>query len=191
MRRLALTACLLAATSAAADTLRIEGLHEQRFNPLQTEFSATLEGGRLSENDDDVSVLINGEAMPPALMLVRDRTIRIDATFTDGVNDVLVLARTRDGEALRADALVWAGGHTLVVDVVDAAMEPVGNATVRVSLASNTAISARSRATNGTARFEHLPAQRLLIEARSPDAQRGTVATNGDAGSVLVVLEDD
>ena len=67
-------------------------------------------------------------------------------------------------------------------------MQPVEDATVRVSLASNTAIAATARATHGTARFEHLPAQRLLVEARSPANLQGTVAADGSAGSVLVVL---
>ena len=79
--RIALAACLFVTVGAAADSLRIEGIDEQRFNALSTEFSATLDRARLSEDDDDVTVLINGEAIAPTSTIIRDRTIRIDATF--------------------------------------------------------------------------------------------------------------
>lgn len=193
MRHAATLALLVATLTASAGdaTLHIAGIDEQGFNPRRVQFSARLDGARIDGADDAVSLLINGEPIDSDRLTVRDRTLTVDAEFDDGVNDVLVLARTRAGDMLRADALVWAGDNVLVVDVVDEDTHPVDRAEVKVSLASNTTTSVSAATSSGTARFEHLPSARLFVQAVTPDGRRASSATPGDAGSLLLVLRAD
>lgn len=183
-----LAALIVCAAGAQEAALTLSGVSETAFNPLAGTLTAHLTEGTIATDDDAVRVFVNDVQLDADAVTVRDRSVLVDYKFVDGVNDVLILARGDDGRPLRGDALLWAGEHTLVVDVVNSDLNPVP-ASVRVALASDTSVRVRHKSDGGAVRFTHLPAAGLVVRARTKDGEV-SAAIRGDAGSLLLTLGD-
>lgn len=190
----ALVLVLLAAagidTTSASEEMHafvFTGVSENAFNPLEGRFTAQLSRAAIDKADDAVRVFINGRRVADGRVKVRDRSVFVDYVFDDGVNDVLLEAQSIDGAMLRGDALLWAGGNSLVVDVTDAKLSPL-EATLTLRLASDTSVLARAQTTSGSARFENLPAADLVLRTMAPGGIHDESPVRGDSGSLLVTV---
>lgn len=172
----------------APGRIDLGGVVEMRFNAVTGKITARTADAPLAADEPDVRVFINDVQLDEQSIKITRDTIEIDYVLEDGVNDILVTAVDENGRALRGDALIWAGSQTLVVDVVDADQNPLDAAQVTVKLASGTGIQAKSKTASGTARIENLPAVPVLVRVVTREGDSIEVATQGDAGSILVTV---
>lgn len=158
----------------AGELIQMTGYEEGRFNPNRGTVFFILGGERALGGAANVAVTVNGEPLPPGRVRIGGRVVAASLSLAPGLNRLGMTAWDAQGEIGSTERRVWVGDGGLAVDLRDAAGEPVNDATVTVSLASNPSVSARTATTAGRAAFFNLPREVLGVAARGPDGRTAT-----------------
>lgn len=172
-----LPAGALVLMGAAPDTYvsRTDGL---RFSLAGAEFDATLA---------DITLNINGAAVPAGSLVIEPQLLTANVTLADGRNDVSLQAYDTVGRPLYYKATLWAGSATLQVNLVN----PNGTAfteqaNVIASLSDDPAVGAEGVTTTGSITFTNIPTRTILIKAKGIGNQFGTAGFIGTQGIVTI-----
>jgi len=91
-----------------------------------------------------------------------------------------------DGNALSAEATVWAGSSTLQITVSGGG---TSTATVSARLGDDPSVTQTVATVNNQATLINVPARTVLLTASTPDNRYATAAITGDAGTVTLNLQ--
>ncbi len=169
--------------------VEIAGVSETRFNARLGTLFFRVRDARLSASLDDIVVLVNNERVPDETLAVSSQMIAVSYVLAPGLNELSLVAYDDQRRLLSGDAVVWAGANVLIVDVVDADLNPLSGVEVTARLANARAVQATAVTVNGTVRFENLPEENVALEATHPDGGRVRATARRGVGSVLLRLD--
>lgn len=168
--------------------ISIEGLSENRFNPDHGTVFFKIRDGSFPADARDVAVLINDNQLPAGRLALSRRIIAAAYAMPPGLNEVVLRAWDAQGELLTADALVWVGNLTIVVDVVDMLGEPVDGASVTARLANQRSVKITVNAPAGAVEIANLPDENIVLEALHPDGRTAVETVPASTRRAILAL---
>lgn len=179
-----------ASEASSEGILELDGIDPSSFVAATVSVTFTVSGTLLASDPASVRVLRNGVSLPSSHMQITAQNIVLNGALLPGLNHLVVLAKDIDDYSLSAETYLWAGSNSLVVAIQDADGSPVSSVPVELELADDPGVSKTVVATGGTATFTNVPPTTIVLMAQGPGNTLGTLSTTGNAGSVILRLND-
>lgn len=171
---------------SSSATFTMEGASEVHPNPMQVQLSIGVDGGSLSTDPSDVFLDLNGLPADVTPVGLSESGFSVGLTLAPGRNVVHLGGADDEGMAVEARYVLWAGGETLPVRVLDEQNVPVPGASVEIRLADDQRVRASTETVGAVAGFYDLPPRTFIVVAEGPDGRYGTAGAVALGEEVLV-----
>lgn len=175
-----------------AGTLIMEGVDPLAFNAVSSTLQFVLSGNFFAEEVSSVTLRINGlRANSNLLTFVSSTELSADVELDEGVNEISLKAFDTTGRPLYVEEVVYAGKHSLTVDIVDEEGDPVFlSTTIKLSLSDDPDVFVTKTTTTGSVVFTRLPERTVILDATTETNLVGSAGTLGSADSVELPVSE-
>ena len=169
------------------DSFVVTGIAETGFNPLNPQVKFSLKGAEFSP--DDISITINGVALPSSSITFAKSEISANPLLIDGSNVVVLKAYDSIGRSIHHTQTVWAGGNDLTINVLDGNGTPLSlPATLRVKLSDDDKVLVNATASHGNVVIHNVPSRTVVIEGSTESNLAGAAGGLGNSGSIAIKM---
>ncbi|HEX8207959.1 MAG TPA: CARDB domain-containing protein [Solirubrobacteraceae bacterium] len=173
----------------SAGTVTLQGASTTGFNALDAQPRFAVSGATLAPSLDFVQVRHNGVPVPAADLVLTPGGVTFTGGLVEGRNELKLLAGDSGFRNLEHEAVIWAGGDTLVIHAQDESSGAVPGAAVTISLGDDQAVEASGVTSGaGNVTFSNVPDRTILVEGSAPGGLSGSAGTTGGAGTAALVL---
>jgi hypothetical protein len=167
--------------------LTISGVSNVGLNARTAALRFQLQGAAFSQSLSDISLTINGKAVPSSALTLMATEIVADVQFDDGKNEVFFKAYDTLGRPLYLNRTLWAGANALTVNLVDANGAPfLQPVTVELQLGDDSSIGASVTTSAGKLTFQNVPSRTVIVTARTPTNLVGVAGGTGGGGAITI-----
>jgi hypothetical protein len=173
---------------AALGALTISGVSSVGLNARTAGLRFQLQGAAFSQSSlADISLSINGTAVPSSALTMTATEIVADVQLGDGKNEVSFKAYDTVGRPLYLSQTLWAGANVLTVNVVDANGAPfLQPVTVGLQLGDDPSIGASATTSSGKLTFQNVPSRTVIVTAQTSTNLVGLAGGSGSDGAITI-----
>ncbi len=176
--------------TAPFEQVKLQGVSETSFNPLDAEVRFELQQGSYTTTEQSVVIFNNGHPIPKHDVTVDPDAVVVNGSLEDGMNHLEMFATDEAGELVFAEAEVWAGSNTMVIEVIDPQGLPASGAQVTAELADDKKVGGVLSADGGQAIFANVPDRTIMFSASATGGQFAISAALGSAPGQTLMLTD-
>ncbi len=145
-------------------------------------------GAQLTSDKSAVRILNGGAPVSDDAVDLKDGSIVATGILSEGINELVVLAEDSAGNALSYQATLWAGSHTLTVNIRAPNGTVPDSAALSARLSDDPRIGFDQTSTTGQVVLQNVPDRTIQLSATTSANQIANLATMGAAGSVQMTL---
>jgi hypothetical protein len=171
------------------DALSVSGVTLDGFNSTESDVTFNIKSTTFSTDAQDTKITVNDQEVSTANINISDTSIVVHSALKNGKNVIKLSGRDKEGRNLYHQVTVWAGTHSLTVQLVNKDGDTFTQPTeVTVSLPEDDAIQVSGSTDSGTVTFEHVPDRTVLVAASADNNISGASGGTGNEGTLSVTM---